>query len=224
MQPRPILTDLGITYRRIPVNSIGKDVYCDNRIFLDAVHSIFPDKALPTSPSDHAYEALGYRSFWIALPLVPAKLITPEMAKEREDLFTVFSRPDFAELRPNALAEFRSLLDILETEMLVPGPWIGGEKCGVADIHAIWMVKWAFQTIGLGEEPGFKKEDFPKVYAWIGGLPTHDEGGEAEKIAPEKAKEKLLGSEYAAVEIGVDSEDATGLKSGTMVNVSTNDE
>ena len=218
------MTDLGITYRRIPVNSIGKDVYCDNRIFLDAVQSIFPDKALPTSPSDYAYESLGYRSFWIALPLVPAQLITPEMAKEREDLFSIFSRSDFAELRPNALAEFRSLLDVLESEMLVPGPWIGGERCSVADIHAIWIVKWAFQTLNLGDEVGFKKEDFPRVYTWIEGLPTHDENGEAQKISAEEAKEKLLNSEYAAVEIGVDTEDATGLKSGMIVNVATNDE
>ena len=224
MQPRPILTDLGITYRRIPVNSIGKDVYCDNSIFLDAVQSIFADKALPTSPADHAYEALGYRSFWIALPLVPASLITPEMAKEREDLFSVFSRPDFADLRPNALAEFRSLLDMLENECLTPGPWIGGSNCSVADIHAIWIVKWAFQTLELGSEPGFSREEFPRIYKWIEALPIHDEENHAEKIRPEEAKEKILNSEYAAVEIGVDPEDATGLKNGMIVNVATNDE
>ena len=28
-QPRPILKNLGITYRRVPVNAIGKDVYVD---------------------------------------------------------------------------------------------------------------------------------------------------------------------------------------------------
>jgi glutathione S-transferase len=224
MRPRPSLTDLGITYRRMPVNSIGKDVYCDNRIFLDAVQSIFADKALPTCPSDPAYEALGYRSFWIALPLIPAGLITPEVAKDREDLFAIFGRPDFADLRPNGLAEFRSVVDMLENECLVPGPWIGGPKCSVADMHAIWVVKWAFQTLGIGSEPGFSKEDFPKVYAWIEGLPAHDEANEAVKISPEEAKEKLLNSEYAASEIGVDPEDATGLRFGMMVNVATNDE
>lgn len=206
------------------MNSIGKDVYCDNRIFLDAVQSIFANKALPTSPADHAYEAMGYRSFWIALPLVPAKLITPEMAKEREDLFSIFSRADFAELRPNSLGEFRSLLDMLENECLVPGPWIGGSKCSVADIHAIWIVKWAYQTLELGSEPGFSSTDFPKVYKWIEGLPTHNNDNEAEKISPEQAKEKLLASEYAAAEIGVDPEDSTGLKHGMIVKIATNDE
>jgi glutathione S-transferase len=224
MRPRSSLTDLGITYRRMPVNSIGKDVYCDNQIFLDAVQSIFADKALPTCPADHAYEALGYRSFWIALPLIPASSITPEVAKDREDLFAIVGRPDFADLRPNSLAEFRSVVDMLENECLVPGPWIGGPKCSVADMHAIWVVKWAFQTLGIGAEPGFSRDEFPKVYAWIEGLPAHDEENQPVKISPVEAKEKLLNSEYAAVEIGVDHEDATGLQFGMMVNVATNDE
>lgn len=224
VQPRPILTDLGITYRRVPVNSIGKDVYCDNRAFCDAVQHIFRDQALPTTPSDHAYEAMGYRSFWIALPIVPAKLITPEVAKERQDLFAVFSRPDFADLRPNGLAEFKSLLDMLENEILVPGPWINGSECSMADIHAMWIVKWAFQTLGIGEEPGFSNKSFPKVYKWIEGLPTHDAEHDAPKISAEDAKKKILSSPYAAPEIGVDPEDPTGLLHGTKVDVNTNDE
>lgn len=31
------LADLGITHRRIPVNAIGRDIYADNRAFLEAV-------------------------------------------------------------------------------------------------------------------------------------------------------------------------------------------
>ena len=71
VQPRPILSDLDITYRRVPVNAIGRDLYCDNRIFMEAVQDAFPEKAnsLAKSPADHAYEAFGYRSFWICLPL-----------------------------------------------------------------------------------------------------------------------------------------------------------
>jgi len=224
IRPRSSLTDLGITYRRIPVNSIGKDVYCDNRVFLDAVQSIFADKALPTCPADHAYEALGYRAFWISLPLIPASLITPETLKDREDLFSVFGRPDYVDLRPNSLAEFKSVLDMLENECLVPGPWINGPKCSVADIHTIWIVKWAFQTVEICSELGFSRDDFPKVYKWIEGLPTHNEQNDAKKISPEEAREKLLNSEYAAAEIGVDPKDATGLQYGMVVNVATNDE
>jgi glutathione S-transferase len=209
----------------MPVNSINKDFYCDNRVFLDAIQSIFPTQALPTSSADAAWEAFGYRAFWVAMPIIPAALITEEVRRDREDLFTAVNRPDLAELRPNALGEFRSVLDLLENEGLRDGPWIGGEKvCSVADIHAIWVVKWAFETLGIGSEPGFSREDFPKVWRWIEGLPVHDEEHDAVKIEMEEAHERVLNSEYAAGEIGVDAVDATGLEYGMIVNVTTTDE
>lgn len=62
MLPRPILTDLGITYRRVPVVSIGKDVYCDNQAILAGLQASFPDKALPRGPHDYAFETFGYVS------------------------------------------------------------------------------------------------------------------------------------------------------------------
>ena len=81
-----------------------------------------------------------------------------------------------------------------------------------------------FQTLDIGSEPGFSRDEFPKVYKWIEGLPAHKEQNEAKKISPEEAQEKLLNSEYAAAEIGVDDEDATGLQYGMLVKVATNDE
>ena len=219
------MRDLGITYRRIPVNSIGKDVYCDNGVFLDAVQSIYPDRALPTTPADKAFEQFGYRSFWVALPIVSTKLITPELAKEREHLFSVFSREDFGTRRPNSLAEFKSMLDAVENEFLGHGKqWIAGGKCGVADIHAIWIIKWAFQTLEVADDPGFGKQDFPRLWKWFEGLPKNEPSTEAPKIDPEEAKKLILGSGYAAKDIGIDEKDPTGLKHGAMVTVETNDE
>ena len=51
VMPRPILSDLDITYRRIPVNAIGRDFYLDNRIFMQAVQSAFPEKAATLAKS-----------------------------------------------------------------------------------------------------------------------------------------------------------------------------
>lgn len=62
--PRPILESLGITYRRVPIVSVGKDVYCDNQAILRGLQETFKDKALATSPSDYAYETLGYVRAW----------------------------------------------------------------------------------------------------------------------------------------------------------------
>ena len=58
--PRPTLTDLGITYRRVPVLSIGKDVFPDNASFLEAW--------------DRACEAWGYVSDFTCTTLVSVSI------------------------------------------------------------------------------------------------------------------------------------------------------
>lgn len=226
VMPRPILTDLGVTYRRIPVNAIGRDLYADNRVFLEAIQTIFPEKAgtLAKSPSDHAYESFGYRTFWVGLPLVPAKLVSKEMKEDRKELFAVFSRADYASLRPSALAGFRQILDIVEKDFLTEGPWIGGPKCSIADIHASWMIKMVLQTMEVEKEPGFSVQDLPKVHAWINGLPMHDEKHAPDKIGAADAKEKIFASSYAAEALGIDPDDPTQLTAGTVVSVETTDE
>ena len=96
-QPRPILLNLGATYRRSPVLSIGKDVYCDNSVFFDAIQTlpIFtedPNNKAPlrTSPADKAYEAFGYQIFWTEITLALPHLITPELAKDREHVARMY--------------------------------------------------------------------------------------------------------------------------------------
>jgi hypothetical protein len=69
--PRPALTDLGITYRRVPVLSIGKDVFPDNASFLEAMQLLLEreGRALREGPWDKACEAWGYVSVFSCLGL-----------------------------------------------------------------------------------------------------------------------------------------------------------
>lgn len=229
VQPRPILQNLGITYRRVPVNSIGKDVFIDNRAFIDAVEELFPDKALPRTRHDPAYEAFGYRNFWIILASLPVAFLTPELIKERHDLFPVFGKKNYKELRPSAMAELKSFLNVIEHEFLADAtdsaPWINGAKCGVADIHASWIPKFALETLKYStDEPGFGKADLPKVHRWLAGIPASTPENEAEKISADVATESILSSQYAAKEIGIDEKDPTGLKAGQRVYVQTSDD
>ncbi|KAK5731290.1 hypothetical protein LTR15_001229 [Elasticomyces elasticus] len=228
--PRPDLLDLGITYRRIPVLSIGKDVFCDNASFLDAMQDLLEQegkgKALKSGKSDRAYEAWGYRSFWVALATVPKELVTEGLGKDRKEMFPVFARPDFASLRQNGLSELRSMLDTAENEFLSEsqGPFIDGAECGMADIHAIWMIKWALHTIGVAKEPGFDRKAFPKVHAWCDALPVHDDSvQEGQMISKDEATKQILGSEYACPKITVDSTDPLGLKVGEQVSIEMTD-
>jgi len=229
VQPRPILQSLGITYRRIPLNSIGKDVFIDNRAFIDAVEEIFPNKTLPTSRHDHAYEAFGYRNFWIILASLPLTFLTPELIKERADLFAVLGKSNYKELRPSTIAELKSFLQMIEDDFLRDAtdaePYINGARCGLSDIHAVWVPKFALETLKYGtDEPGFSKTDFPKVYRWINQFPAHTPENEPEKLDAESAQKQILRSEYAARDIGVDEGDPVGLKKGQKVYVQTSDD
>lgn len=174
--PRPDLTALGITYRRVPVLSIGKDVFPDNASFLAAMQELLKaegrGRALRESIWDGACEAWGYvsdffslysvavsvrsccvdefssnkqRSFWIALACLDPDFLSEELAKDRADLFPVFARKDFAGLQNSARSEFRAFLEGAEGGFLKDGegPFVGGEQeVGMADVHAVWMVKW----------------------------------------------------------------------------------
>lgn len=46
MPPRPELSLLGVSYRRIPVLAIGGDVYCDTALAIIALEERFPGRGL----------------------------------------------------------------------------------------------------------------------------------------------------------------------------------
>lgn len=43
--PRPDVARLGIAYRRIPLLSIGRDVYLDTRLILQKLEALYPPSA-----------------------------------------------------------------------------------------------------------------------------------------------------------------------------------
>ena len=57
--PREDIDALGVKYRRIPIMSIGRDIYCDTRLILQKLEEKFPSGALGTSqPDQKAVEKL----------------------------------------------------------------------------------------------------------------------------------------------------------------------
>ena len=102
--------------------------------------------------------------------------------------------------------------------------FVNGEELTLADLHSMWMIKWALQTLGVDKEPGMGKEDFPRVWRWIEGLKKHDEAGDAPQVSKEEAMKTLLSGQHAQKDIGVDGTDPTGLKEGQQVTVGTSDE
>ncbi|KAF2487121.1 hypothetical protein BDY17DRAFT_319685 [Neohortaea acidophila] len=240
VQPRPIVQNLGITYRRVPVNAIGKDVYPDNRTFLDAILTIFADekgvKELVRSKHDEGYEAFGYRMFWNLLEILPDTVYNETMVKDRADLYSMLSKHDYREVRPAAIQAFKQFLDIIEHDFLADvdsnGPWIAGAKPGVADLQAAWIPKFTLETIDYAngasagkEGEGITPEHYPRVFKWLKLFPNHVPENEATKVSGEEASERILKAPYAAKDIGVDETgDSTGFKKGDKVQIATTDD
>lgn len=69
MMPRPQLLDaFSLTYRKIPVLSIGREVYCDTSIITEALESQYPDNQslFPRASDGRSNRALirGFASYW----------------------------------------------------------------------------------------------------------------------------------------------------------------
>lgn len=143
--------------------------------------------------------------------------------QDRETIFPILGRSDYKTLRPSGLADLQSRMDFLENTVLANGDYIGGGKLSVADIHAIWGVRWVLFDMeksyppGLGaeKEHGVGKDKFPKVWHLIESLPA----SKAETISGEDAKKKIEGSQYTSRDEGVMPEDPNGIKAGTQVTI-----
>jgi glutathione S-transferase len=206
---------LGITYRRIPLLAIGKDIYADTSLITDVIVSQLGK--IPTSPADKAYEAWGKDVFSDCLGLIPSEMLTDEFIKDRQDIFPTLARPDIKTLRPSALANVRGRLETVERQFLAgsEGPFIGGSQLSLADIHISWAIKMAL-GLGIGNEPGFGKNDFPKVYKLIENLPSFDPPILSDEETHKIIREASYTSRGAK---GVDGKDPTGFKVGTPVSI-----
>jgi glutathione S-transferase len=110
----------------------------------------------------------------------------------------------------------------LEETVLRDSPYIGGEKLSVADIHAIWGVRWDLHSeesqppgLGAGTEPAVSRDKFPKVWRLIDSLPA----SHGKTIPFEVAKNKIEASSYTSDVEGVQEGEPTGIKAGTQVTV-----
>ena len=146
--PREDINALGVKYRRIPIISIGCDVFCDTRLILQKLEERFPSGALgATQPDQKAIEKLLGKwtvdggVFVRASQLIPPELPLlndPNFIKDREDYGgRSWDKSDVTNMRPEALAHMRGFFSFLESTLLADGrEWVlKTEKPSLADIE-----------------------------------------------------------------------------------------
>ncbi|KAK5137132.1 hypothetical protein LTR08_000637 [Meristemomyces frigidus] len=220
--PRKDLEELGITYRRIPVLAVGKDVYCDSSLIIDvAMSTLVKSGSLETSAADKAFEDWGSNTFQESLGLVPQQALTSEFVKDRETIFPVLKRPDLKSLRPSTLAGFKSRCKQVETVFLAKGgPFINGEKLGVADVHVGFGLRWALNDLGVAQDAGCGKDAFPKLWKMIESLPA----AKPEVLSSDEMLNQIKESGYSADgPTTLMKDDPYGLEVGTRVTIESFD-
>lgn len=217
--PRKDLEQLGITYRRIPVLAIGKDVYCDSSAIVDVIlDRLAPEgqDRCPRSSADKAFEAYERETFQNCLALFDRNALGEVVVNDRKTIFPIVERPDFESLRPSRLAELQSRCAYVEDVLLAKGPYVGGDKLSVADVHVICIFRWALNDLGVKGEPGFGESDFPKLWTLIECLP---QSKPEKELNGEEAVKMIQEAEYLVTSTGVDSNDPLSMSVGTPVTV-----
>ncbi|OSC98982.1 hypothetical protein PYCCODRAFT_1438790 [Trametes coccinea BRFM310] len=246
--PRPDLSDrLGITYRRIPILAIGKDVYCDSSLIAAVLERRFPAaagygtlfparkgggkadtgmiKALCMSYADRAL-------FTLAAANLPYKKFTPEFVNDRRAWLGKDFDPDAMEAnQPIVKSQLVSHLALLEEQLADGREWLmDTETPSLADITV--QFSWAWMQRFRSLRDLFDRAKFPASVAWINRVSEYiakvgsQQQMVLDNISGEKAAEIICSSVYEDPKaIGFDAADAAlfGVKKGEYVSVTPTD-
>lgn len=238
--PRPDLARLGILYRRIPVLSIGRDVFLDSRLILQELEGLQRDRPRLTpdaSPEAKVLERLfetlvmdaGLVRYVVIIVLnnSPA-LSNAAFVKDRMDLIghaISLNEEALAVARPEAINEVKNIITLLETTLLADGrEWITNTKTpSLADIEMAWPLHWLVSTPGCLPEDLISPKIFPRVFGWVQRL--HATVSELEcqlpmprELSGEEAADKIVGSGYNKAPSQVES-NADNLQQGQLVEL-----
>ncbi|KAK6349152.1 hypothetical protein TWF730_009906 [Orbilia blumenaviensis] len=234
--PRPDIAQLGISYRRIPLLSIGRDVYLDSRLIIRKLEELYPPSAAhpsisATTGDQKAIERLldflmtDSGIFRNATQILPTNLPAfkdPAFLKDRAELMGIVPgktpppqptpAPNGKLRKPTAAAEVRDAMELLETTLLADGRnWLlKTDTPTLADIEAVWVFKWLTTMPGAFPADTITTQQFPKVFAWMDRfskvVDAKAKEYPVEKIKGDAAASKILNAGYAEPEGGVEAE------------------
>ncbi|KAF2725254.1 hypothetical protein K431DRAFT_215966 [Polychaeton citri CBS 116435] len=237
IMPRPDLEMLGVKYRRIPILSIGRDIYCDTRLILQKLEERFPASAQhPPIASKEAAAMAGLLSkftidggvFARAAQLIPPEAPVMQDARFLKDRteFTgrSWSNEDVRRQRPEAIVHMRECFGIVEGLLGDGREWIAGTKdVDLADIDGIWPFRWLMDLKLPAEH--FSRDIYPNTYAWIGRFNSAIKAAKATSPKPVTLKgpdayQAIVSADYFDKQTVVDASDPLRLTRGQRVHVS----
>lgn len=177
MMPRPILVDnFNLTYRKIPVLAIGRDIIVDTSLIVEYLHA---HPALKTWHDEHRKDDSGYvgreahhdargrvlsrllSSFFTDRPLfrlttglIPSVVWRTKFGEDRAGLIGHKLDPDKLERKvPRNLVSLDTYLSVLEP-MFAEGGWmLASEEPSLADLSLYYQLEWGMNiSEGIGIE------------------------------------------------------------------------
>lgn len=241
--PRPDLARLGVNHRRIPILSIGRDVYLDTRLIIDKLEQAtdLPCARGPlgspgagggkaSSPEHRALEQL-LRIFVVdggvfarAAQLIPHDL--PLMrdrrfVRDRNAFFPGGVAP--RELQPEALTEVQAAMRLLESTLLSDGrAWLlggggaeeGAEGPSLADLEAVWPLVWLTTLPGALPADRVSAAQYPRVWAWMDRFKAA-----VKRAAPREKPPTIKGDQAAEAVVNSPFREAEGAIDGDDATV-----
>ncbi|KAF2747441.1 hypothetical protein M011DRAFT_458323 [Sporormia fimetaria CBS 119925] len=242
MLPRPDLSSLDVNYRRIPILSIGKDIYCDSRLMIKKLEQHFPSKALlPASAADAGTRKLlenwtvdggifantvKLMPFWKSGGLLQNKHFVDDRAQLSGG--RRMSPEAMAYGRPDGLVHMRQAFELLETTFLADGRnWILGTDAPTsADVDAVWPFEWLIMEpsmVDALDSQYISESHFPKTFAYVRRFMAEVEARKRTRAKPNslsgaQVKDIILNSPFAETP-SILSADPLSLSAGDPITV-----
>jgi len=160
MLPRPLLTrTFALTYRKIPILAIGRDIYCDSSLIAEALEHFFPEAEgygtlYPCTTDGPSYRSLarGMSSYWtdralfrVTTGLIPASVWRTSFGEDRAALIGHKLDPEKLEKKvPENLGRLDMQLSMLEPLFAEEGKtWLFASMApGLADLSVYYQLSW----------------------------------------------------------------------------------
>ena len=160
MMPRPLLqNNFNLTYRKIPVLALGRDLYCDTSIIVEALEHFFPESEgyqtlYPTAEDGRNYRPMirGFASYWTDRPLfrvtcglMPESIWASSFGRDREGLIGhKIDAEKLGKKLPENLSKMDTQLSLLEPlcEGSNEGFVFSTSSPSLADLSLYYQLEW----------------------------------------------------------------------------------